>query len=88
MVMPYTGDIAIVDGFFACIGSYERISEIDAAGSFVSPTFIDGHGHVHIEFPMVRHSELSNILLFRGVTCIVTEPLEIANVSGKKAFNL
>lgn len=86
MVMPYTGDIAIVDGFFACIGSYERLSEIDAAGSFVSPTFIDGH--VHIESPMVRHSGLSNILLFRGVTCIVTDPLEIANVSGKKAFNL
>lgn len=80
----YSGDIAIVDGFIAGIGSYEGISEIDAAGKFVSPSFIDGH--VHIESSMVRPSELAKILLLHGVTSIVADPHEIANVSGKRAF--
>ncbi|MED3692249.1 adenine deaminase [Peribacillus butanolivorans] len=80
----YTGDIAIVDGFFAGIGSYEGKSEIDAAGKYVSPTFIDGH--VHIESSMVRPSELAKILLLHGVTCIVADPHEIANVSGTKGI--
>ncbi|CAH0150912.1 Adenine deaminase [Peribacillus sp. Bi96] len=80
----FTGDIAIVDGFFAGIGSYEGISEIDAAGKFVAPAFIDGH--VHIESSMVRPSELAKILLIHGVTCIVADPHEIANVSGKKGI--
>ncbi|MDM5222687.1 adenine deaminase [Peribacillus sp. NJ11] len=81
----YSGDIAIVDGFIAGIGSYEGISEIDAAGKFVSPSFIDGH--VHIESSMVRPSELAKILLLHGVTSIVADPHEIANVSGKKGIH-
>ncbi|TKH02548.1 adenine deaminase [Peribacillus simplex] len=80
----YTGDIAIVDGYFAGIGRYEGISEIDAAGKFLCPSFIDGH--VHIESSMVRPSELAKILLLHGVTCIVADPHEIANVSGKKGM--
>ncbi|WP_349728344.1 adenine deaminase [Peribacillus frigoritolerans] len=77
----YKGDIAVVDGFFAGIGRYEGVSEIDAAGKFVCPTFIDGH--VHIESSMVRPSELAKILLLHGVTSIIADPHEIANVSGK-----
>ncbi|MEF2096522.1 adenine deaminase [Bacillus sp. CFBP9009] len=80
----YTGDIAIVNGYFAGIGRYEGISEIDAAGKFLCPSFIDGH--VHIESSMVRPSELAKILLLHGVTCIVADPHEIANVSGKKGM--
>lgn len=67
--------------FFAGIGRYEGVSEIDAAGKFVCPTFIDGH--VHIESSMVRPSELAKILLLHGVTSIIADPHEIANVSGK-----
>ncbi|MCF7622790.1 MULTISPECIES: adenine deaminase [Bacillaceae] len=80
----YTGDIAIADGYFAGIGRYEGTSEIDAAGKFVCPSFIDGH--VHIESSMVRPYELAKILLLHGVTCIVADPHEIANVSGKKGM--
>lgn len=82
----YTGDIAIADGYFAGIGRYEGTSEIDAAGKFVCPSFIDGH--VHIESSMVRPYELAKILLLHGVTCIVADPHEIANVSGKRAWNI
>ena len=80
----YTGDIAIVDGYIAGIGNYEGITEIDASGKFISPTFIDGH--VHIESSMVRPSELAKVLLLHGVTCIVADPHEIANVSGIKGI--
>ncbi|MGE7603622.1 adenine deaminase [Peribacillus sp. NPDC097675] len=79
-----TGDIAIVDGYIAGVGNYEGISEIDAFGTFVSPTFIDGH--VHIESSMVRPSELAKVLLLHGVTCIIADPHEIANVSGIKGI--
>lgn len=80
----FTGDIAIVDGYIAGVGNYEGISEIDASGNFVSPTFIDGH--VHIDSSMVRPSELAKVLLLHGVTCIVADPHEIANVSGSKGI--
>ncbi|MGE7120824.1 adenine deaminase [Peribacillus sp. NPDC046944] len=80
----YTGDVAIVDGYIAGIGNYEGISEINAAGKYVSPTFIDGH--VHIESSMVRPSELAKVLLLHGVTCVVADPHEIANVSGRKGI--
>lgn len=80
----YTGDIAIVDGYFAGIGKFKGTSEIDAAGKYVSPSFIDGH--VHIESSMVRPSELAKVLLLHGVTCIMADPHEIANVSGTKGI--
>lgn len=44
------------------------------------PGFIDAH--VHIESAMVTPSELSKALLKDGVTSIVADPHEIANVTG------
>jgi adenine deaminase len=74
------GDIAIVEGFFAGIGSYEGLEEIDARGRYVSPTFIDGH--VHIESSLTVPSEFAKVLLPHGVTSVIADPHEIANVSG------
>ena len=76
----YNGDIAIVDGFFAGIGSYKGKTVIDAKGKYISPSFIDGH--VHIESSMVRPSEFAKIQLLHGVTCVIADPHEIANVAG------
>ena len=39
-------DIAIQDGYIAGIGIYEGEEEIDLAGSYVCPGFIDGHIHL------------------------------------------
>jgi adenine deaminase len=74
------GDIAIVDGFFAGIGSYEGKTVIDANGYYVSPAFIDGH--VHIESSMVTPNEFAKVLLMHGVTTVIADPHEIANVLG------
>ncbi|MFE1242571.1 adenine deaminase [Fictibacillus sp. NPDC058756] len=76
-----SGDVAIVDGFFAGIGEYEGRETIDAASRYICPAFIDGH--VHIESSMVTPAEFSKVLLAHGVTTVITDPHEIGNVSGK-----
>jgi len=73
-------DIAIVDGYIAGIGRYKGKEEIDANGSYISPGLIDGH--VHVESSMVTPEEFAKVLLMRGVTTAITDPHEIANVSG------
>lgn len=74
------GDIAIVDGYFAGIGEYEGKKIIDAHGQYVVPAFIDGH--VHIESSLVTPSEFAKVLLPHGVTTVIADPHEIANVLG------
>ncbi|MBM7650797.1 adenine deaminase [Neobacillus cucumis] len=74
------GDIAIVDGYIAGIGDYCGKNIIDAKGSYISPAFIDGH--VHIESSTVTAKEFAKVLLLHGVTTVICDPHEIANVSG------
>ncbi|WP_267666433.1 amidohydrolase family protein, partial [Listeria innocua] len=57
---------------------------IDAAGAFIAPGFIDAH--VHVESAMVTPAEFARVLLPNGVTTIVTDPHEIANVAGEKGI--
>jgi adenine deaminase len=74
------GDIAIVDGYFAGVGQYEGKNIVDAEGRYVLPAFIDGH--VHIESSLVTPSEFAKVLLPHGVTTVIADPHEIANVLG------
>ncbi|MFS0654276.1 adenine deaminase [Bacillus sp. 179-C3.3 HS] len=73
-------DVAIENGKIVGIGEYDGDSEIDAAGQMLVPGFIDGH--VHIESSMVTPAEFSKAVVPHGVTSVVTDPHEIANVSG------
>lgn len=75
-----SGDIAIVDGVIAGIGSYEGAKIIDAHNKIIIPGLIDGH--VHIESSLLTPKEFSKIVLQHGVTSVVTDPHEIANVAG------
>ncbi|MFT8323622.1 MAG: adenine deaminase [Bacillus sp. (in: firmicutes)] len=74
------GNIAIADGVIAGIGDYEGENTIDATGKFIIPGLIDGH--VHIESSMLTPQEFAKVLLLHGVTTVVTDPHEIANVAG------
>ena len=65
-------------------GQFEGKKVIDAQGCFISPAFIDGH--VHIESSMVTPQEFAKVLLLHGVTTVITDPHEIANVSGVKGI--
>jgi adenine deaminase len=78
------GDIAIVDGYFAGIGQYEGKKMVDAKGLYVLPAFIDGH--VHIESSLVTPSEFAKVLLPHGVTTVIADPHEIANVLGTEGI--
>lgn len=78
------GDVAIADGYFAGIGKFEGKEVIDAKDCYISPSFMDGH--VHIESSMVTPNEFAKVLLLHGVTTVITDPHEIANVSGVKGI--
>ncbi|MCY8441079.1 adenine deaminase, partial [Bacillus spizizenii] len=77
-------DIAITDGVIVGLGEYEGENIIDAEGQMIVPGFIDGH--VHIESSMVTPIEFAKAILPHGVTTVVTDPHEIANVSGEKGI--
>ncbi|WP_221568446.1 adenine deaminase [Alkalihalobacillus sp. TS-13] len=79
------GDLAIVDGMFIGIGTFKGEQIIDAENRYVCPSFIDGH--VHIESSMVTPAEFSKVALPHGVTTVITDPHEIANVSGTDGIN-
>lgn len=73
-------DVAIESGSIVGIGEYEGKNVVDAAGKYLAPGFIDGH--VHIESAMVTPPEFAKVVLPHGVTTIIADPHEIANVSG------
>ena len=79
----YKADIAIADGIIVGIGSYEGARTLDAKGAYISPSFIDGH--VHIESAMVPPEEFAKIVVPHGVTSVIADPHEIANVGGLEA---
>lgn len=77
-------DVAINDDVIVGIGKYEGKQEIDCKGLFVVPGFIDSH--VHIESSMVTPEIFSDLVIKKGVTTIVADPHEIANVLGEKGI--
>jgi adenine deaminase len=79
------GDIAIADGFIAGIGEYDGVETIDARDKVIVPGFIDGH--MHIESTMLTPYELSKVLIQHGITAIMADPHEIANVAGNEGIN-
>jgi adenine deaminase len=73
-------DLAIADGYVAGLGDYEARQEVDAAGRFVVPGFIDGH--MHLESPKLLPDEFARLVLPLGTTTVVADPHELANVLG------
>lgn len=73
-------DVAISNGIIAGIGKYEGETEVDCTGLFVSPGFVDAH--VHIESSMLTPENFSSLVASHGVTTVVADPHETANVLG------
>jgi len=74
------GDIAVCDGVVVGIGSYRGYVETDLRGAEVVPGLIDAH--VHIESSLLTPCEFGRVVLPRGVTTVIADPHEIANVAG------
>lgn len=77
----YKTDIAIRHSYIVGLGEgYEGEQVVDLEGRYVAPGYIDAH--VHIESSMVVPREFAKAVIPRGVTTVVTDPHEIANVLG------
>ncbi len=75
------GDVALVGTHIAGVGrGYVGTKEIDLKGAYLAPGFIDAH--VHIESSLCIPPEFARAVLPRGVTTVITDPHEIANVHG------
>lgn len=75
------GDVAICGGTIVGLGhSYEGKREIDVTGKILVPGFIDTH--LHIESSLVTPFEFDRCVAPRGITTVICDPHEIANVAG------
>lgn len=82
----YLTDIAIRRSRIVGLGEgYEAEQVIDLGGKYVAPGYIDAH--VHIESSMCTPREFAKAVLPRGVTSVVTDPHEIANVLGLEGIS-
>jgi adenine deaminase len=86
LVNVFTGeiertDIAVAGSRIAGVGPGYRAREVvDLDGRVVCPGLIDAH--VHVESSMLPPREFACVVLPHGVTTVVTDPHEIANVLG------
>ncbi|MCY3865628.1 MAG: adenine deaminase [Chloroflexi bacterium] len=77
----YPTDIVIHDRHVVGLGAgYAGQREVDLAGKYVAPGLIDAHAH--IESSLVTPPEFARAVLPHGVTTVITDPHEIANVLG------
>ncbi|MBO0795899.1 MAG: adenine deaminase, partial [Ktedonobacteraceae bacterium] len=80
----YPADVAISDGRIAGIsepGQAYRAHEVrDLQGRWLAPALMDGH--MHIESTMLVLPEFARLVVPRGVTTVVLDPHEFANVMG------
>jgi adenine deaminase len=80
-----TTDIAIVgDRIVGTHATYEGAQVIDGTGRFAVPGFIDTH--LHIESSLVTPLEFDRCVLPHGVTTVLCDPHEIANVLGAEGI--
>lgn len=74
-------DIAISgDRIVGTFSTYQGKREIDISGRIVVPGFIDTH--LHIESSHITPHEFDRCVLPQGVTTVICDPHEIANVLG------
>ena len=76
-------DLVVANGRIVAIdteGTYHAKHEEDAKGRYCIPGLIDAH--IHIESSMLTPEQFSRILLPHGITTVISDPHEIANVAG------
>jgi adenine deaminase len=82
----YPTDIIVHEEYIVAVGEgYSAKREIDLGGRYVCPGFIDAH--VHIESSLCTPPEFARVVVAHGVTSVVTDPHEIANVLGIEGIN-
>lgn len=82
----FVADVAIESGYIVGIGTYSGVEEIDGTDKYICPGLIDAHAH--IESSLVSPREYYKEALKHGITSMITDPHEIANVLGVKGIEL
>ena len=78
------GDVAVKDGIIAGLGVYNGENEVNLKGKYLIPGLIDSH--MHIESTMLKPSQYARLIAARGVTTLIADPHEIANVCGAEGI--
>ena len=74
-------NVAICGDRIAGVGDYEEGREIvDLGGNYLAPGLIDGH--THIESSMLHPAIYANTIIPKGISTIISDLHEIANVCG------
>lgn len=80
----YPADVALADGRIVGVSNpgegYQGQEERNLQGRWLAPGLIDGH--MHIESTMLVLSEFAKVVTPRGVTVVMLDPHEFANVLG------
>jgi adenine deaminase len=80
----YPADVAVADDLIVGVSEagagYQGRQERDLQGRWLAPGLIDGH--MHIESTMLVLSEFARLVVPRGVTAVMLDPHEFANVMG------
>jgi adenine deaminase len=79
------GNVAVYQDKIAGIGDYRKAKQvIDLEDRYVAPGLINGH--IHIESSLLHPAEYARAVVPRGVSAIVTDLHEMANVTGLKGI--
>jgi adenine deaminase len=76
----HPANVAVTDGRVIGLGNYEAEKVIDLDGSYLAPSFIDGH--FHVESSMLTMPEFARAVTPHGTGAVVIDPHEYANVLG------
>lgn len=78
------GDVAIDGGRIVGVGDYDGAVQVDVRGRYIAPGFLNAH--CHVESSMVLPGAYCREELRHGVTTLITDPHEIANVAGAEGI--
>lgn len=81
----FISDVGISNGYIVGLGEYSGTIEIDGTNKYICPSLIDSHAH--IESSLLTPKEYYKYALRHGITSMVIDPHEIANVFGKKGID-
>ena len=82
----FISDVGIKNGYIVGIGKYHGNEIIDGTGKYICPGLIDAHAH--IESSLTTPVEYCKAALLHGVTSLIADPHEIANVLGLDGIKL
>lgn len=82
----FIDNVAIKDGVIVGFGDYDGTVIIDGSNKYICPSLMDAH--CHIESSLVSPVEYSKAALLHGITSVVADPHEIANVLGEEGISL